>query len=66
MKTIKVQRKYVKRQLGHDIVPEIRISGKWLKEQGITIGSYIHVCIAPTEKTIKNPRSHKQIKILNI
>ena len=66
MKKIKVQRKYIKRQSGYEIVPEIRISGKWLTQHGIEIGSHIHICLEPPMKAIKNPHLPKQIKIMNI
>ncbi len=48
---------------GEEIVPEIRMSGKWLLELGINPGSIIQLSIECNEiiiKAINNPPNQKQ------
>lgn len=54
MKRIKVQTKYVQRKKDPFFkVPELRISGKWIEESGISIGSVVEVSIGENTITIK-------------
>jgi hypothetical protein len=69
MKLLKVRGKHVSRIQGEEIVPEIRISGKWLLELGIKPGSTIQIHIECNEiiiKAINNPPNQKQIANHNI
>jgi hypothetical protein len=44
MKTIRVQRRFVnRRNLNNHVVPEIRISGKWIEDMGFKIGDDLQI-----------------------
>ncbi len=69
MKLMRVQKKYVPRNRGEQMVPEIRLSGKWLQELGINPGSIIELSIENQGikiKAIKNPSFQKQTAYQNI
>jgi hypothetical protein len=58
MKTIRVQRRFVnRRSLNNQVVPEIRISGKWIEDVGFRIGDDLQIIYGSGEIRI-TAKSH--------
>ena len=58
MKTIRVQRRFVnRRSMNNQVVPEIRISGKWIEDVGFRIGDDLQIIYGSGEIRI-TAKSH--------
>lgn len=52
-KAIKLQSKFRSLAFGQKVVPELKISGVWLEEQGFYAGQTVEITIQNKELTIK-------------
>ena len=52
-KTIKLQHKHRALAWGRKIVPELRINGNWLAENGFKAGEQVEITIQQNQLTIK-------------
>jgi hypothetical protein len=63
MKTIRVQRRFVnRRSMNNQVVPEIRISGKWIEDVGFRIGDDLQIIYGSGE--IRITANHMYINVL--